>query len=200
MSISVGTAATRVDELSRDECFEVLSSRRRRHTLHYLTQQACQVSVGDVARQVAAWENGVDLAEVTSTERKRVYTSLRQVHLPKMERLNVVEYESSRGLVSLTDLGANLQVYLEVVPENEIAWSTFYFGLSAVATLVSVLAFVGFPPFSLLPGIAWALLISLAFAGTAAANVHDRRRSLVGGDGIPPEADGLPDASTEARR
>jgi len=72
------------DEPSRDEVFKALSNRRRRNVITYLKQHDDDARVRDIAEQLAAWENDVEIPEVTYKQRKRVYTALHQSHLPKL--------------------------------------------------------------------------------------------------------------------
>lgn len=55
-----GTAFTAgaVADMDRDEVFHVLRNRRRRYTLHYLRREE-RAEIGDIAEQVAAWENEI---------------------------------------------------------------------------------------------------------------------------------------------
>ena len=91
------------DEPSRDEVFTALSNRRRRNVITYLKQHGDDARVRDIAEQLAAWENDLEIAEVTYKQRKRVYTALHQSHLPKLAESGFIDYESDRGLVSLTE-------------------------------------------------------------------------------------------------
>lgn len=88
---------------SMDATFEILSNPRRRNTISYLARSDEEmVHLRDLAEQIAAWENDVSMQEVKYNERKRVYTSLYQTHLPKMDRLGIIEYDRSSGVVRPT--------------------------------------------------------------------------------------------------
>ncbi|WP_449267256.1 DUF7344 domain-containing protein [Haladaptatus litoreus] len=45
--------------------------------------------------------------EITSRQRKRIYNSLQQTHLPKLERTGFVTYNSARGSAKLTEQASN---------------------------------------------------------------------------------------------
>jgi uncharacterized membrane protein len=122
------------DGISVETIFETLSSRRRRFVLHYLKQVDGQVTIRELSEVVTAWENHIDRDEVTPKQRKRVYTGLHQTHLPKMDRLGIVEYDTNRGTVSLTDHVSEFDIYLDVVPKDDIPWSEFYLALGSVLT------------------------------------------------------------------
>ena len=78
-------------DLSRDESFDLLSNHRRRYALYCLRQEENRATLGELADKIAAWENDIETDAVSYDERKRVYTSLQQVHLPRMDDLDVVE-------------------------------------------------------------------------------------------------------------
>lgn len=115
-----GSASSDVDGPSKDEVFTALSNQRRRNVITYLKRHGDDAKVRDIAEQLAAWENDLDTAEVTYKQRKRVYTALHQSHLPKLAESGFIDYESDRGLVSLTEESKQLEVYLEIVEGNEI--------------------------------------------------------------------------------
>ncbi|TKX52390.1 hypothetical protein EXE44_18565, partial [Halorubrum sp. SS7] len=82
------------DGPSRDEVFTALSNARRRNVIEYLNTNGSEARVRDIAEQLAAWENGVEIPEVTYKQRKRVYTALHQSHLPKLAASGFIDYES----------------------------------------------------------------------------------------------------------
>ncbi|MFC7176179.1 DUF7344 domain-containing protein [Halosegnis marinus] len=144
-----------------------MSSRRRRYALHYLTQRAESVTIRDLSEQIAAWENNVERSAVTPKERKRVYTALHQTHLPKMDRLGVVVYDNDRGTVTLTDSVREFDIYLDVVPSDDLPWSQFYLALGGVLTALVAVAALGIP---------LRLLRRVRLRAVRRADVHRRRR------------------------
>ena len=87
--------------LTTSEVFEVLRNFRRRHTITYLRKQRSTISMEKLTRQIAAIENDMAPEEVTPTQYKRVYTGLYQCHLPKLDDLGVVEFDSANRTVQL---------------------------------------------------------------------------------------------------
>lgn len=150
---------------SRDEIFTALSNQRRRNVILYLKQNGDEggARVRDIAEQLAAWENDLEIYEVSYKQRKRVYTALHQSHLPKLADSGFISYESNRGLVALTAESRRLEMYLEVVSEDEILWSEYYLGLSVVCALAGAAAAVGTVPFASVSGYTYAILIAVAF-------------------------------------
>lgn len=163
----------------RDRAFETLSNPRRRQTLRYLRMHADDgpTLIRDLAEQIAAWENDVQVVEVTYKQRKRVYTSLYQSHLPKLHRYGFIEYDGDRGTMELTPQGQQLDIYLEVVPKGHLPWSDVYFGTSAVAVgSVAAFYFGAFPFVS-----SWHLVVFfvLLFAGISLVHSIQTRQNTI---------------------
>ncbi|SEW18121.1 hypothetical protein SAMN04487945_1973 [Halobacterium jilantaiense] len=176
-------------EPTEDEVFDVLSSRRRRYALHMLKGRDEAVELGDVAEQVAAWEYGEDVADVSYDERKRVYTALQQSHLPKMDDAGVVSFDKNRGVVEPTPAIDDVRVYMDVVKGREIPWSEYYLGLSAVAaTLLGAVALDAWP-FAMLPDLAWGVAAVAAFAVSAVVHRYYARQTALGRGPAPAELD-----------
>ncbi len=172
--------------VSKDDVFDVLSNHRRRYVLHSLKQHGRTTSIGDLAEQVAAWENGVSRADLSAAERKRVYTALQQFHLPKMDSTGIVAFDDARGTVSLTAAVENLDVYLDVVGEDDIPWSRYYLGLSTMA--LAGVGGVWLTSFELVPELTWAALVAgIVFLSALVHTYYDRRMHLGAAD-TPPDA------------
>ena len=175
------------DDVSEDELFEVLANQRRRFAVHLLKREETSLTIGDMAEQIAAWENEVDPAEITGTERKRVYTALQQSHLPKMDRAGVVQFNKNRGVIEPTPALRNVDLYLDVVEGKEIPWSEYYLGLSGVSAALVAAVWMGAWPFVLLPSMAWTLAIVVAFMFSAVAHKYYTTEMKVGLHEKPPE-------------
>lgn len=182
------SAATHKEQrgISQDTAFEMLSNQRRRYVLHYLLRENQPSSLRELSKQIAAWENRIPLGEVTYDQRTRVYTALRQAHLPKLADANVISFDRDRGTVDLTDEAEELKVYLHVVPHNEITWSVYYSGLSAISLVLLGGVHVSLFPLDLLSGYGWALLITVLFGVSAAVHVYHERNNRLGTSGDPP--------------
>jgi hypothetical protein len=178
-----------VETVSPDDAYELLSNQRRRYALHHLKRTDAPSELGDLSEHVAFWENDVPKREVNAAERKRVYTSLQQFHLPKMEEKGIVEFDQRAGTIELTPSAEDLDLYLEVVTENDVPWSQYYLGLTGInAAIVGAVA-LNVWPLSVLPDIAWALFVLTTIGVSAAVHVyHDSDRRL-GERDHPPEMD-----------
>ncbi|WP_336021589.1 DUF7344 domain-containing protein [Halobellus salinisoli] len=161
-------------ELDRDEIFDLMSNHRRRYAMHFCKQHEDPVALSDLAEQVAAWEQDKSIAELTSAERKTVYTSLQQTHLPRLDRAGVVDYEG--GEVELTEQIKALDIYLDIVPENSIPWGVYYLGLSVISAVVMGGLWLDVLPTETVPLLVYPTLIVLAFLGSAAYHAVTNHR------------------------
>lgn len=87
------------EHVDMDELFGVLGNERRRYVLEYLSRVEGATTLNDLADHIAAWEYDKTVAAVDSQERKRVYVSLYQCHLPKMDEADALAYDEDRGTV-----------------------------------------------------------------------------------------------------
>jgi hypothetical protein len=182
-SLSAGDAETPPGELPRDEIFDVLSNRRRQCVLHYLKQhEDRRVELRELVEHVAAWENNTTLEQLDSDERKRVYTALRQSHLPRLERAGIVEYEHMRGAVELTDDARQVQMYLEYVPEHDIPWSQYYLGLTGIAAALVAAVWAGIYPFDGLSGVGLAAILVSLYLLSSVVHTYQSSKNRLGSD------------------
>lgn len=107
-------------DLPRDVVFGLLSTERRRRLLRYLDEEGSQTTLGEVAEHVAAAENDVDVAHLSSDQRKRVYVGLYQCHLPKLDDAGVIEYDRERGTIELLGRADQLFPHLYLDPEEYV--------------------------------------------------------------------------------
>ncbi|MFB6082652.1 MAG: hypothetical protein ABEJ94_00215 [Halorientalis sp.] len=184
--------------LSTETIFETLSNRRRRYTLHYLKRLGEPVTIRDLSEQLAAWENEIEREQVKPKERKRLYTALHQTHLPKMDRLGVVEYDSDRGVVALTETIDQFDIYFDLVAADDIPWSQFYLALGSVTTALVAIAALGVQPFATLDGYGYAVAVVLLFTAVACYHTLRDRRRVVGSADVPPETAIPPTEHSEA--
>ena len=177
-------AERRVDA---EEVFQTLSNQRRRFVVHALEQEQGPLELRSLSTQIAAWENGKSVQAVDSQERRRVYNSLQQVHLPQMDDDDLIEYDKRSGTIRPTDDIADLQVYLEVVRGNDIPWSTYYLLLGVFSLLFAGAAVGGVPPFGSLPTVVAALVPGVLLTASGVAHTYVSRQRRLGREGPPPE-------------
>lgn len=162
-------------QLSRDTIFFALSNQRRRHVLHYLKRCDGPARLRDLTEQIAAWENGLTVEDVRYKQRKTVYTSLRQTHLPMLEKEGIVESDESGDHITLAARADDLDRYLDLRPAERFPWAVYYAGLGAVGLGVGLLALAGVLPAAALPPAAPAVVLGAVLLGSAAVQLYRRR-------------------------
>jgi hypothetical protein len=171
------------DEPTQSRLFELLSNQRRRYALHYLKQNGGSVELGDLAEQVAAWENHKAVDDVTSTERKSVYSSLQQFHLPKLDDEGMVEFDSRAGTVRIGPAVRGVDIYMEVVETGEVAWSQYYLALAGMGCLLMA---AGIYEVSVLSGTTSGIVVVTALAVSAVFHTYYSRTEMRLGTGERP--------------
>lgn len=157
------------DKLTQDLVFDILSSPRRRYVLYYLRKSAGPVELNDLAEQVAAWENQTAVDDLSDQERKRVYVSLYQTHIPKLDSVGIVDYDQQSGLVELTDRVHRIDDYLTET-SSPIPWQQFYLALAVASGVLLGLVWLDIWFFSLIPVVVVGVVITTGF--TIAATAH----------------------------
>ena len=128
---------------SLDTIFDLLSNPRRRFVLHYLKEHDGPVELNDLAAEIAAKENEVPKRELTSQQRKRAYVSLYQTHVPKLEEVGVIEYDSETGEIVLTEQADQIDRHLDTDDDGG-PWQRVYLAVALAGIVAVVLTpFVG---------------------------------------------------------
>lgn len=83
--------------LSKDAIYSLLSSARRRYVIQAMLNHEGEYEFSRLVRTVAVREYG-DSPDYR--QRKRIYVSLRQTHLPALDDAGVVQFNSDRGNVA----------------------------------------------------------------------------------------------------
>ena len=174
----------RDSQSERGEIFDLLSNHRRRYAIHYCKREDEPVTLGELAEHVAAWELDKEVEELTSSERKRVYTALQQNHLPTLERANMIEFDNRT--IELTENAKDLEVYLDIVPGDSVPWGVYYLGLSALGFVILAGVALEFVPTGTIPALGWAALVVGMFAVSAVTHVVSSQRMRLGEVERPP--------------
>ncbi len=169
---------------SKSELFSILSSHRRRYAIHICKHEGRPVSLSELAERVGAWELDKERSELTSAERKRIYTSLQQTHLPTLAESGIIEYDGREA--ELTEDAERLEVYLDVVPGDSVPWAVYYLGLSGIALCVVAGLWIGLVPTHQVPELGWATALIVLFGASAAAHAYTNQRYRLGGMERPP--------------
>jgi DNA-binding transcriptional ArsR family regulator len=149
------------EALPLDQVFEILKNSRRRQTLHYLEQNGGEASLSDLAEHIAAIENDVAVEAITSSQRKRVYVGLYQCHLPKMDDMDIIDFEKNRGTVELAHNASQLGPYLD--RDDSDGWHWLYAGVTTTGVGLFAVSAFGSAPLGLTPTtVLGALLLVMA--------------------------------------
>jgi hypothetical protein len=174
-------------ELSKAEIFDVLQNQRRRYVLQYLKRFDEPVSLSDLATQVAAWEYRTCVEEVTKDQKKRVYTTLQQTHLEKMEEAGIVEYDPDENLIRRTPHTEELTIYLEIVPSSEFPWREYYLSLGAISCAIVAGLWTGLFPLTMLSPLEWVTVIASVFTVSAAYHTYQGADMTLGDEDFHPD-------------
>lgn len=107
--------ASHRDDLSATDIFSLLGDDRRRNTLHFLSQHVAAISLGELAEQLAVWDDNP-----TYDRYERVLTSLHQSHLPQLVEKNVVRYDSEQETVTGLDAIDSIRPYLDLAFPDDV--------------------------------------------------------------------------------
>ncbi len=122
-----------------DQVFDILRNYRRRSVLRYMQTVEDEVTLGTLAEQVAAWECGKDLSQITSSERKCVYVGLYQSHLTKMDDVGAIKYNKARGKIQPGENRELFEQYLPVTTDDtNRTWTNYQWVLPLVIGLLTL--------------------------------------------------------------
>jgi hypothetical protein len=110
-----------------------------------------------------------------------VYVSLHQTHLPKLDDLGIVTYDTDAKEVLLRDRATEITTYMEVVPRYGITWAEYYLVLGVLGFGTVLAASVGTPLLGAVGAPAVAVVYLLLLAGSAAFHVNSQDRQLFEG-------------------
>jgi len=168
--------ADTVGEMSPDLVFEILSNTRRRMVLYYLREYSGSATVQELASQIAALENEIPVSDLTRQQRKRVYVSLYQTHLPKLEQTGIIEYDDEREEVFLTDRVGEIDSYLTPATGSEYSWQLHYLALSVIGGSLLVLSFAGAPVIETISSLVLGLALMIAFGLSAVVQYWQQQK------------------------
>lgn len=107
--------SSRTDALSASDVFPLLADDRRRNVLHYLSHQVGTVSIGELAEQLAIWED-----DPTYDHYERILTSLHHSHLPQLVDGGLVRYDSEQETVDGLDAIEAVRPYLDLALGDDL--------------------------------------------------------------------------------
>jgi len=167
------------DELDAGQIHDILRNDRRRLAIRCLRESGGSMSVRDLSEEVATRETGESPAP--RDKRRSVYVSLHQTHLPKLDDLGIMTYDTATKEVELRGRAAEITTYMEVVPRYGITWAEYYLVLGILGFGTVLAASLGTPLLGAVGAPAVAAGYLLILAGSAAYHVTSQDRRLFEG-------------------
>lgn len=165
------------EESETDIVFDILSSPRRRFAIRLLYEKPDRIrTLQQLSEYVAARENHIQVGEVTQAERKRVYVSLYQTHVPKLQEAGIVRYDHDTGHIKLTNRLGRVGTYLDI-PIQTYDIKRVFLVLTTVSTLFLFAVLVDAPLFASIPDPVAALFVLVGISSVAvylAVRGHER--------------------------
>ena len=149
------------------EIHDLLRNDRRRQVIKQLQETGGVADLRTLARRIAEDETGE--SPPPKNIRKSVYNSLHQSHLPKLDRWDVVEYDSRRKTVRLDAGARSLNRHMEITTRYGFTWGEYYRSVATVGALTVLGAELGAPALSAIGSL---LLSALLLAVIAVSTVY----------------------------
>lgn len=169
----MGIARPSTDQIEPETAHEILRNQRRRQVIEQLGNHYDPVSLRELSERIAERESGQTPAP--RDLRESVYNSLRQTHLPKLDDMGIIEYDSDRKTVELLASASDVQVYMEVVTSYGVSWADYYRTLGVVGLLLVVVSAADVAVVAEVPPLAWATVFLFVFGVSAAYQLWSRR-------------------------
>jgi VIT1/CCC1 family predicted Fe2+/Mn2+ transporter len=183
MNHSVGPTG----DVSRAELFDSLCNVRRLHVLDYLSERGPEAELGTLVDHVAAAEYEKARSAVSRPERRRVYVSLYQTHLPKLEEQGLIEWDRDENRIRLV-ARRSVDAILDSGEPEPTPWYRYYLGLSVASGALFALVLGGVEPFAAVAPRHYAVAFALAFLALSVTQwVSSRRRTIRPGDRLIPK-------------
>ncbi|WP_435320608.1 DUF7344 domain-containing protein [Haloarchaeobius sp. TZWSO28] len=170
MSISTPSVDSRIipttseNRLDEGDIHSILSNERRREVLKHLRSHGGESTLRDLSEAIAEAETGE--SPPPRNIRDSVYASLHQTHLPMLDKLGVINYESNLKTVTLTERSRDLVPYTTVMSSTGLAWYQHYLLIGLVAMVTVFAAEVGFPVIDMLGTAVWAGLFTIVLVAS----------------------------------
>lgn len=104
--------SSRLDSLSLDTIFTLLSHDRRRAVLDLLLTHDRALTLSDLRNEVVEWEENAEITEIPGEKVKQVHADLHHVHIPKLVEAGVVIYDTDRNVVEPTEELGQMEPFL----------------------------------------------------------------------------------------
>ena len=165
-------------ELTQAELFDVFSNARRRRTVQYLKRQGGACDLAPLVERVAARENDVDPDDVTRTQRRRVYISLYQTHLPMLEDHGIVDWDPDDHTIELLPHEDVFEPYLDHRHGTQRPWHRLYVAVTGAGVVGLGLVVLSIGPLTTALAPVVALGLSLLVLAVSVVQHVSRRPDL----------------------
>jgi len=162
-------------ELTQAELFDVFSNARRRRTVQYLKRRGGTCDLAPLVEQVAAWENEIDSEDVSRTQRRRVYISLYQTHLPMLEDHGIVDWDPDDHAIELLPHEEVFDPYLDHRLEDQRPWHQLYASVTGLGVVALALSWLSVGPLTATAAPVVALVLCLLVLAVSVAQHVSRR-------------------------
>ncbi|MXV61093.1 hypothetical protein GS429_03265 [Natronorubrum sp. JWXQ-INN-674] len=162
-------------ELTQAELFDVFSNARRRLAVQYLKRKGGTCDLAPLVEQVAAWENDTAPDDVTRTQRRRVYISLYQTHLPMLEDHGIVDWDPDDHAIELLPSEEIFDPYLDHRLDGQRPWHRLYATVTSLGVVALALSWLSVGPLTVTAAPAIALTLCLLVLAVAVAQHVSRR-------------------------
>lgn len=170
-------ATTAEPELQAVEIHDVLSNERRQLILKFLREAGGLLTARELSERIAEFETGE--SPPPRNIRQSAYVSLHQTHLPKLDELDIVDYDQSAKTVELNDRARQVNVYMETVPRYGISWSEYYFAVSVLGILLVLAGEFGVPVLAEIGSLALATGVFLLIGVSAVYQMISQQSSFI---------------------
>lgn len=164
---------TDTEALTQDEAYDLLSNERRRFVIDSLRERGEPIDVMELSRMVAASEYDTAPEELSDQQVKRIYVSLYQTHIPKLDESVVVEHDKDVGTVRLAARVADLDAFMVDGRTDGAPWRLTYLFVALAGLLLYAL--VVLVPIAVSPMIVGLVIVGAFGVLTAAQYASERR-------------------------
>lgn len=152
-------------DLEAVEIHEVLSNERRQLILEFLSEANGPLSARDLSERIAAAET--EESPPPTNIRQSAYVSLHQTHLPKLDELEIVDYDQSAKTVELKDGARRINEYRATNTTSERPWNEYYLAVSLLGLVAVAAGESGAPVLAGIGGLPLATAAIVLIAATA---------------------------------
>ena len=152
------------ESLDEVDIHAVLSNERRRMTLEILSEEDGSISARELSELIAEYETGQQ--PPPRNIRQSAYVSLIQTHLPKLDELDIVEYDNGSKTVALSSSAEQVSAVMESGPPSVTDERYLVISMTGLVLLLVAKVGIAFIDVNLAGNLA--ILLFLVISGIAA--------------------------------